>query len=46
MFGLIKIAIEAAVAFAIFVGGVKFSTNYPTLAAKLDSFLSWAKSKV
>ena len=45
MFTLIKLAIDLVVAFAFFCGGVKVAVAYPAFAAKIDSFLSWAKSQ-
>lgn len=45
MFTLIKLAIDAAVAFAFFVIGVKVAVAYPGFATTLDKFLSWAKSQ-
>jgi hypothetical protein len=44
MFSLIKIAIEAAFAAALFIGGVKFGIAYPTIGTKIDTLFSWAKS--
>jgi len=46
MFTLIKLAIDLVVALAFFCIGVKVAVAYPSFAAKVDSFLSWAKANV
>jgi hypothetical protein len=46
MFTLIKLVIDLAVAIVFFVGGVKVAVKYPDFAAKINSFVSWAKSEI
>jgi hypothetical protein len=46
MITLFKLAFEFFLAAALFCGGVKFAVKYPNFAAKIDTLLSWAKSKV
>lgn len=45
MFTLIKLAIDLFVAAAFFILGIKFQSKFPAAAAKINSFLSWAKSQ-
>lgn len=46
MIGLFKLAFEVAAALALFIGGIKFGAKFPNLTAKIDSFLSFAKSQL
>ncbi len=46
MFTLIKLAIDVAVAVVFFVGGIKFSAAFPNATAKINSFVSWAKTTI
>jgi len=45
MFTLIKLAIDLGVAVVFFVGGIKFQVKFPNAAAKINSFISWAKTQ-
>jgi len=46
MFGLFKLAIDAAMAVLFFYGGVKAQQNYPNLIANIGNVGSWLKALV
>jgi outer membrane murein-binding lipoprotein Lpp len=46
MLSIFKLALELVVAAIFVIAGIKLGAKYPTLSAKVNTLLSWAKKEV